>query len=648
MEKKRFLQEYQECFEFRMQQMSKREADIKTETMRRGLKKIRQQLESRQKISPGLYTQLAKYGAAAYKKKNPELQNEVSRCVSMLAGMDFSACMRHGYSGDFLEFLVSDPRLITAGKPLREKYEQYVRETTKDQIQQKVQTDPTVEFSETRQMERHFILHIGPTNSGKTYSSLERLKEARNGVYLSPLRLLALEVYDRMTAAGVPCSMLTGEEHIETENHRVISQTIETADLDMEYDIAVIDEGQMLADEFRGAHWVRAIMGIRCKEIHVCASPDAKDILKKIIKKCADTYEVVYHNRKTPLLMDKEPFPLKETNLLPYIHEGDAFIVFSKRSVLDLAARFEMQHIRASVIYGNLPPEIRKEEVRKFVEHETDVVISTDAIGMGLNLPIRRIIFAETKKFDGRQRRYLNASEILQIAGRAGRYGLYDEGYVTGITDVSCEHLSGEINRRLPPIQHARLAFPKVLLGIDKDLDDILRMWKALPDVFPYKKIEITEMLTLYRTLKKETDNFRKLPDGNNREVLYEMVSCPLDVKNADIVALWVHYCIHYQADISLDFPMRDYVTAESALEQCETYYRMLDLYHVFSLRMGKVIDEDRLRAEKDKVDLEIMEILGSSKRNYIKTCKYCGKVLPIDYEFGICQKCFKMDRWAH
>ena len=47
-------------------------------------------------------------------------------------------------------------------------------------------------------MKRHFILHIGPTNSGKTFCALERLKTAQNGVYLGPLRLLALEVYEKM------------------------------------------------------------------------------------------------------------------------------------------------------------------------------------------------------------------------------------------------------------------------------------------------------------------------------------------------------------------------------------------------------------------------------------------------------------------
>ena len=63
------------------------------------------------------------------------------------------------------------------------------------------------------------------------------------------------------------------------------------------------------------------------------------------------------------------------------------------------------------------------------------MVVSTDAIGMGLNLPIRRIVFVETRKFDGVNKRTLNPEEIKQIAGRAGRYGLYDEGFVAAIDE---------------------------------------------------------------------------------------------------------------------------------------------------------------------------------------------------------------------
>ena len=113
-------------------------------------------------------------------------------------------------------------------------------------------------------------MHVGPTNCGKTYQALERLKTAENGVYLGPLRLLALEVYEKMTDAGIPCTMLTGEECIYQENSRIVSSTIEMLDISGYYDIAVIDEAQMIADEERGHSWTRSILGLKAKEIHIC------------------------------------------------------------------------------------------------------------------------------------------------------------------------------------------------------------------------------------------------------------------------------------------------------------------------------------------------------------------------------------------
>ncbi len=68
---------------------------------------------------------------------------------------------------------------------------------------------------------------MGPTNSGKTYSALERLKEADSGYYLAPLRLLALEGYETLKRDGVNVSLITGEEEIIDEDSTHIASTIE-------------------------------------------------------------------------------------------------------------------------------------------------------------------------------------------------------------------------------------------------------------------------------------------------------------------------------------------------------------------------------------------------------------------------------------
>ena len=178
-------------------------------------------------------------------------------------------------------------------------------------------------------MKRHFVLHIGPTNSGKTFQALERLKNAGNGLYLGPLRLLALEVYEKMKECGVACTMLTGQECIAEENSRVTASTVEMADFCKVYDIAVIDEAQMTADPERGHCWTKAILGIQAPEIHVCMSPAAEKVVSHLIGICGDDFEVCRYERKTALVCEDVPFRFPED-----VTEGDALVVFPRNRCL--------------------------------------------------------------------------------------------------------------------------------------------------------------------------------------------------------------------------------------------------------------------------------------------------------------------------
>ena len=141
-------------------------------------------------------------------------------------------------------------------------------------------------------MKRKFILHVGPTNSGKTHDALERLKECRHGAYFGPLRLLALEVYDKLNTEGLSCSMVTGEETLEVPGAVCQSCTVEMLNDHEYFDIVVVDECQMIADPYRGHNWTRAVLGLRAEEIHLCMAPEAEDIVVQMIKRCGDQYRV--------------------------------------------------------------------------------------------------------------------------------------------------------------------------------------------------------------------------------------------------------------------------------------------------------------------------------------------------------------------
>ena len=260
-----------------------------------------------------------------------------------------------------LEYLRTERPGEICQHPMRSILKNFAENGIRSQIIDMVPTRPEMEFPRALEMKRHFILHVGPTNCGKIYQALQRLRTAYKGIYLGPLRLLALEVYEKMRESGVPCTMLTGEERIYEENSRVISSTVEMLDIDQVYDVAVIDEAQMIADSDRGHSWTRGILGIQCPEIHICMSPAAQKVVTHLIELCGDTFEIRSYERKTALVCEEEPFDFPDD-----VRAGDALIVFTKRAVLDIAGRLERQGIRTSVIYGSLPPEIRRRQIRMF------------------------------------------------------------------------------------------------------------------------------------------------------------------------------------------------------------------------------------------------------------------------------------------
>ncbi len=569
-------------------------------------------------------------------RNNPAQLRNMEKTQRQIISMDLTYIDSCAHSERFAQYLLEHTEINMVASGIGDLYNKYLKASEKElrkAILGMVQTDAEVEYTQALAMERRFTLHIGGTNSGKTYESVERLKKAKCGVYAGPLRLLALEIYDKLRAAEIPCSMITGEEQHIGEDSRVTACTAEMVDLDTEYDVAVIDEAQMISDPFRGHAWSRLVMGIKAKEVHICMAPEAENIIRRILKRCHAKYDIVRHERNTELVFEDKPFDI-DNDLI----RGDALILFSKRMVLDVAARLELQGVKASVIYGNLPPQIRKKQFEMFLNGENDVVVATDAIGLGVNLPIRRIVFMEHIKFDGKERRPLNEFEVRQIAGRAGRRGMYDVGYVTATTEAGLEHI-----KRVYPMKHsieyAIIGFPQVLLDIDQPIDQILTSWYGIkPNLDVYRKMDIKEMLIKYKNLYNIRDSIAGFDD--KREV-YNMISCDVDLGNEKCMAMWRYYCRTYTADVSVKFPVFDEVRGDTRLERAETYYKLLDLYNQFSVRFGKIMNEERVIEERLKTEDIILSELGRSKKFYLRRCNYCGKLLPIGARSSLCDKCY-------
>lgn len=285
-------------------------------------------------------------------------------------------------------------------------------------------------FEIARRLQRSVTLFVGPPNSGKTHAAFERLARAHDGAYLAPLRLLALEGRDRLVARGVPCSLLTGEENVPAENARVVSSTIEMVNTRKAVDVAVIDEAQMIFDASRGWAWTQAIVAVPANEVIVICSAYAAPAIETLLGVCGERCELRHFERMQHVAVLNQPVPVGS------LKHGDAVVAFSRRDVLMLRDRIAADGHPVSVIYGALPPEVRRREAERFAGGESHVLVATDAIGMGLNLPIRRVLFSTLTKFDGQVDRTLGESEVHQIAGRAGRYGIHEEGFAGVLDDA--------------------------------------------------------------------------------------------------------------------------------------------------------------------------------------------------------------------
>lgn len=166
-------------------------------------------------------------------------------------------------------------------------------------------------FPFARALERRFIFHAGPTNSGKTYHALQALKAAKSGVYCGPLRLLAMEIYDRLNAEGVMCDLVTGQERRAVPGSSHVACTVEMTSLRRRVDVAVLDEIQMIGDDVRGWAWTRALLGVPANEIHLCGDTSALELVGRLCRSMGEPLEVRRYDRITKL-------ETAERALLPY------------------------------------------------------------------------------------------------------------------------------------------------------------------------------------------------------------------------------------------------------------------------------------------------------------------------------------------
>lgn len=467
---------------------------------------------------------------------------------------------------------------------------------------------------------RKFVAVLGPTNSGKTYDAFLRLAEAASGVVLGPLRLLALEAFSRLNSEfGVITSLVTGEERRLVPSSTVTASTIEMLTPGRKVEVAIIDEVQMISDPARGWAWTQAIVGADADEVWMLGALSAEPAIRALAERLNIPVEFRYKERKHPLRVSDSPLGATPYGALQNVQPGDALIVFSRRDALNL--RDDLLALGKSVacVYGSLSPEVREREASRFMAGEADVLIGTDALGLGLNLPIQRIIFTSVTKFDGNEVAELTVPLCQQVGGRAGRYGHQQEpGVVMGLTSAEHEVVVRLMKAKQPPC-------PVSMYPVAPNFDYLMQLAHMSGD----NRLEA--LLSLFLLHTDAGDNFfvpfvpeeqltraRYLDtlDALGLEEKYVCSMAPMDSADDDLAEQWTKWvgALNQGHEVCIDFLPESVFLA--SLATAEQAVHLLTAYRWFAYRLPYTFVEGERAVELTEVWASIVdEHLRSSRK---------------------------------
>ncbi|MCE2566024.1 helicase-related protein [Komagataeibacter sp. FNDCF1] len=329
---------------------------------------------------------------------------------------------------------------------------------------------------------------LGPTNTGKTHLAMERLLSHGSGIIGFPLRLLARENYDRMVArkGAQAVALITGEEKIIPPNARWFSCTVEAMPLDRRVEFVAVDEIQLCADPDRGHIFTDRLLHARGTAETMFLGADT---IRNLIRRLVPGIEIEHRPRLSQLTHAGSH---KLTRLPP----RSAIVAFSASEVYAIAELLRRRRGGCAIVMGQLSPRTRNAQVALYQEKEVDYLVATDAIGMGLNMDVNHVAFASLSKFDGTRVRPLNAGEIAQVAGRAGR-GLRDGTFgTTGTCPPLHEELAEAVEEhRFDPL--TRLAWRNSALDFSSPATLLASLNRASPRPELVAGHEASDVLTL-------------------------------------------------------------------------------------------------------------------------------------------------------
>ncbi len=365
--------------------------------------------------------------------------------------------------------------------------------------------------------ESKIVAVLGPTNTGKTYYAIERMLGYKSGIIGLPLRLLAREVYDKITKIrGLSCvALVTGEERIVPATAKYWICTVEAMPENLSVECLIVDEIQLSADPERGHVFTDRLLKSRGNlETIFLGAETMREPIKSLIP------DVLLQSRKR--MSSLTYAGSKKISRMP---PRSAIVSFSVDNVYGIAELIRRQKGGAAVVMGALSPRTRNAQVELYQNGDVDYLVATDAIGMGLNLDINHVAFSSISKFDGRSMRFLAPNELAQIAGRAGR-GMSDGSFgETGEVGSLDENIvQAIVEHRFKPLRklmwrNSELSFLSIetlINSLDKKTDSEVLV----------KAREADDFIAL-KTLSQSSDLQVRIKDKQSIKLLWDVCRTP-------------------------------------------------------------------------------------------------------------------------
>jgi superfamily II RNA helicase len=325
---------------------------------------------------------------------------------------------------------------------------------------------------------QHVILNT-PTGSGKSTVALAAhfwaLCQNKRSFYTSPIKALVSEkFFDLCNKFGAKnVGMMTGDAAINPNaliiccTQEILSMLALTEGDGASIHIAIVDEFHYYGDRDRGMAWQVPLLALEKTQFLLMSATlgDTGEISKKLEKRTGRSVVLVQsQKRPVPLNFSYSLDPMHE--VIPELlknNKAPIYVVsFSQKECASLANALsaygssskeqkelilnEIKNTKLDSPYG---PDVRRlllsgvglhhagllPKYRLLVEKLAQagllkIICGTDTLGVGINIPIRTVYFSSLAKFDGEKKRLLTVRDFKQIAGRAGRKGFDDHGWV--------------------------------------------------------------------------------------------------------------------------------------------------------------------------------------------------------------------------